>query len=133
MSETVRVEYEARLLDGQLIDQNNSFEFTLGEEAVIPGFERVVSEMKVGETRTVQVNCEEAYGNRDNDLVQIIARDRIPVHLNLQKGMHLQIGEENDPVIVTIVDVNDSEVVIDANHPLAGQSLQFKITKLSSI
>ena len=128
----VRVHYEVKEAStGQLIDKSETpFEFTPGNREVIPGFEAAVMNMKDGETREVRIPAEEAYGDKSNDLIREISKEQIPNDLHIEEGMRLQIGEDDEPVIVTVINISDENIIVDGNHPLAGLDLQFSISRL---
>lgn len=127
----VRVHYTGTLEDGSQFDSTKGrdpFEFTLGEHQVIPGFEAAVEGMTEGEVQNVTVPTSEAYGERRSELVAEMSRDVIPPHITLEEGGQLQLrGEGGQPVRVTITEIKEDAVVLDANHPLAGLDLTFEI------
>ena len=129
--DTVRVHYEGFLDDGTPFDSSGDgdpLEFTIGNEEVIPGFENAVVGMEAGDSRRVTVESAEAYGGRDEDLTAVVDRADFPDDLEPTVGMMLRLsddrGEEMD---VTVTDVGEETVTIDANHPLAGRNLTFQI------
>jgi len=124
--DTVRVHYTGKLADGTVFDSSvgsEPYEFTLGQGQTISGFEQAVIGMKVGETKTVTIPVDEAYGPRRDDLIVEIGRDRLSPDINPEVGMQLTSGQGT----VTIIEVSETTVKIDANHPLAGQDLTFDI------
>ena len=136
VGDTVRVEYTGKFEDGQIFDSNKGrepLEFTLGEGKIIPGFEKAVVGMEVGEEKTVKIPPEEGYGEYIEGLVADVERERFPEDLKLEVGRQLVIPQKNgNQLIVTITKVTDSKVTLDANHPLAGKTLIFDI-KLKEI
>jgi peptidylprolyl isomerase len=133
--DTVRVEYVGKLDDGTVFDSSKDddpLEFTLGEGAVIPGFENAVEGMEVGETLTTTVEASNAYGVADPRLRVNVPHDRFPDDIDPQVGQHLQVMQQDGNTIpVTVVEVAEEAVTLDANHPLAGQDLTFEITLVS--
>lgn len=126
--DNVEVHYTGRLDDGQVFDSSQGREpltFTLGEGQVIPGFEAAVSGLAVGASRSVRIEADDAYGHRDDDLVLGVPRADAPE--GLEAGTRVMLG--NHPA--TVVDVTDDQVVVDANHPLAGQALTFDLELVS--
>jgi peptidylprolyl isomerase len=127
----VQVHYTGRLEDGTVFDTSHDREplsFTLGEGNVIPGFETAVDGMTEGDTKTTTIPASDAYGERNDEMVIRLDRAKVPDTIDPEVGQNLQIQLQNGqqmPVVVT--SVTDSEVVIDANHPLAGQTLIFDI------
>jgi peptidylprolyl isomerase len=135
--DTVKVNYNGSLNDGTVFDSSyqreEPLEFTIGSRDVIPGFEDQVKGMEVGESKTFTVPSQEAYGQRSDELVIDIERERVPEDIDPQEGMVLQVkGEDGSVSNVQVVGVTDEKVTLDANHPLAGQDLNFEI-KLEDI
>ncbi|HPE63027.1 MAG TPA: FKBP-type peptidyl-prolyl cis-trans isomerase, partial [Methanothrix sp.] len=103
-------------------------EFTLGKRMVIAGFEAAALGMSPGETKTVKIPAEEAYGPRHEEMVMEVARASMPVEIEPQVGQVLQIGSSQDQMIqVVVAEVTEESVILDANHPLAGIDLVFEI------
>lgn len=129
--DTVKVHYTGKLDDGTVFDtsaEREPLEFQLGEKQMIPGFENGVMGMEVDETKTVKVPSDEAYGPHHDERIIEISRDKVPEDINLGVGQMLELaGEDGNKVIVTVADVKDDTVTLDANHPLAGQDLNFEI------
>lgn len=127
----VRVHYTGRLSDGEIFDSSEDrepLEFVIGQEQVIPGFEQAVVGLNPGEATTVEIPSEAAYGPRREELLMVVEREQIPPSVNPEVGQHLQIRQGNgQPMIVTVADVSNGNVTLDANHPLAGQDLTFEI------
>lgn len=126
----VKVHYKGSLDDGNIFDSSEGrdpLSFTLGEGKLIPGFEKAVYEMKVGDKKTVVIEAQDAYGDHVAELVKIVERKYMPTHIDPQVGQQLQLGEGEEMAIVTIVEVSDKEIRLDANHPLAGKRLNFEI------
>jgi len=131
----VKVHYTGTLTDGTKFDSSagsDPLEFTLGEGQLIPGFEQAVAEMTVGETRTVTIPSQEAYGPRYDELQQEVPRDLIPDSIELSEGLMLQ-GQSPDghPMRYTVVAFSEEKVILDGNHPLAGQDLVFELELLT--
>lgn len=131
---TVLVHYTGRLDDGSIFDssvERDPLEFTLGEGQVIPGFENAVIGMETGESKTVLIDCLEAYGPRFEEMVQTVERSQIPADIPLEIGAQLQAHHpQGGALILTVTDLTDTLVTLDANHPLAGQNLTFEIELL---
>jgi peptidylprolyl isomerase len=129
--DTVQVHYTGRLNDGSQFDTSSGGEplqFEIGGGQVIPGFEDGVVGLTVGQSKTFTIPADQAYGPHHDDWVVKVPRERIPDQVVLEEGRQLQIRQENgEAAVVTIVQVTDSEVTLDANHPLAGQDLTFEI------
>jgi peptidylprolyl isomerase len=129
--DTVQVNYTGKLADGTVFDSSigrEPLEFTLGAGQVIPGFEKAVFGMKVGEKKTVTIPVDEAYGPHRDDLVAEVPREKLPSDLTPEVGQQLGVKRSDGGTsIVTITSVSDNTVTIDANHPLAGKDLTFEI------
>lgn len=129
--DVVRIHYTGRLTDGTEFDSSTGrepLEFEFGSGQIIPGIEHNVTNMEVGEKQTVTVPADEAYGPRDDTRVQAIPRTAIPENVEVDVGTRLQANTpEGQPVNLTVVDLDDSSVTVDANHPLAGRDLVFDI------
>jgi peptidylprolyl isomerase len=133
-NDTVKVHYTGRLSDGTVFDSSfnrEPLEFTIGQKMVIPGFEEGVIGMTVGETRTVSIASQDAYGPYLEDLVGSIRRTQIPPNIDLQVGAILQMQTpDGGAMLVVIKALTDENVTLDANHPLAGKDLAFEINLL---
>jgi len=129
--DVVRVHYRGRLTDGTEFDSSDGrepLEFQVGGGQVIAGFEKQVEGMEVGETSTVTIPANQAYGERDERQVQSVPRNTMPDNLDLQVGTRLTATTRDGKQIpLTVTDVNEEQVIVDANHPLAGQDLVFDI------
>lgn len=133
----VRVHYSGSLEDGTIFDsslEKEPLEFTLGREMVIPGFENAVVEMNEGDTKTVTIPPEDAYGHRREELVVDIEKSRIPPSIDPQLGMVLQVSSHDGTIaVVTVTDITEDTVTLDGNHPLAGEELIFEIKLLEIV
>jgi len=100
----------------------------VGAGRVIPGFEEALTRMEPGEERTVTIPAEQAYGARRPDLMVAVNRTEFPEHIEPSVGQQLQVRQDDGQVaVVTIAEVSDEQVTIDANHPLAGEDLTFDL------
>ncbi|NPV09352.1 MAG: peptidylprolyl isomerase [Anaerolineae bacterium] len=129
--DTVRVHYTGKDETGQVFDSSQGREplqFTVGQRAVIPGFEDAVVGMSPGDRKTVEITAQQAYGERRDDLMLRVDRQQVPPNLDLKEGDRLQVRMANGQLApVTVAEVTDEVVVLDANHPLAGKDLTFDI------
>ena len=119
---TVRVHYTGTFSDGEVFDSSRErepLEFTIGDGSLIPGFEDALLGHNAGDRFTVTIPADEAYGEHLEELLM-----EVPVS---EVGMMLQIATDDGDMEVQIVEVNDKVVVLDANHPLAGEDLTFDI------
>jgi peptidylprolyl isomerase/FKBP-type peptidyl-prolyl cis-trans isomerase SlpA len=129
--DTVQVHYTGKLKDGTVFDTSEEREplsFTIGEERVIPGFEKAVVGMEPGDTKTEELPPAQAYGEHREDMVMELERDQLPDNLEPKVGQQLQLRMQNgQEVPVVITELGEESVTIDANHPLAGKDLVFEI------
>ncbi|MFC1955017.1 trypsin-like peptidase domain-containing protein [Chloroflexota bacterium] len=129
--DTVKVNYTGTLEDGTVFDtslEREPMEFTLGQGQLIPDFEQAVIGMKVGESKTVTIPAERAYGPYINELIMVIDREDLPEGLNPEVGQRLGAkGTDGKDRTFTVLDVSDTSITLDANHPLAGKDLTFEI------
>lgn len=128
--DTVKVHYTGKLADGTVFDTSvgsEPLEFTLGQNQIIPGFEQAVLGMQVGEIKTVTIPADLAYGPRRDNMIFEVDRDGLPAGIEPSIGMMLPVNQEGSNIIVTIIDVSETMVKVDANHPLAGRDLIFDI------
>lgn len=129
--DTVAIHYTGKLPDGTPFDSSEGrepLEFKLGEGQVINGFEQAVEGMAQGESKTFEVAADEAYGPRLDELVHEVPKERLPDDVEVQEGMQLQaVGPNEQPVLLTVAEVGEETVTLDANHPLAGQDLTFEV------
>ena len=128
--DTVRVHYKGILDDGSEFDNSagrEPLEFRLGTGQVISGFERTVSGMTVGETRTARLNPDDAYGTHRPELVLALPREQFPDEMEPQVGQQLELEGDGGRMPVVITDVAADTVTLDANHPLAGEALTFEL------
>jgi peptidylprolyl isomerase len=126
--DTVSVHYRGTLDSGEEFDSSRGRDpltFTVGEGQVIDGFDAAVTGMAVGESKTVRLEPDQAYGARRDDLVITVPKAQAPD--GLEEGQQVLVG--NAPAVVTRV--TDDEVTVDANHPLAGEALTFEIELVS--
>ena len=126
----VKVHYKGTLEDGTVFDSSEGrdpLEFTVGEHAVISGFEDAVEGMAVGTKASVSIAPEHAYGEYTSEMVATIERSQLPTDLEPAPGMVLQSDTPQGPMKFMITVVEGDKVTIDGNHPLAGKTLNFEI------
>ena len=137
LGDTVIVHYTGKLEDGTEFDSSvgkEPLQFRLGEGEVIPGFEAAVVGMAPGESKTQLIPADEAYGPHMEDMVIAVDRQQIPPDMPVELGIQLQLQDPSGQVIpVTVVEVGEDAVVLDANHPLAGEDLTFEIQLVAVI
>jgi FKBP-type peptidyl-prolyl cis-trans isomerase 2 len=127
---TVTVHYTGRLEDGSIFDSSmvegrEPLKVTLGQGQLIKGFESGLQDMNVGEKKTVNIDPSEAYGEYNDYMVQEVEKTQMPGEVEV--GMQLEAQTQVGPVQFIVKEVKDETVVLDANHPLAGQKLIFDL------
>ena len=129
--DTVKVHYHGKLADGATFDSSEGrepLEFEVGCGTVIPGFDTGVTGMEVGEKKTITIPADEAYGPKQEEMIMEFPKDRFPADMVPEVGVQLNMSNgsgQNFPVV--IVEVKDDMVILDANHPLAGEDLTFDL------
>lgn len=129
---SVKLHYTGSFESGEKFDSSHDrgepIAFDLGEGQIISGLEDAVIGMEQGDSKTVTIPPEQAYGDRREDLMFNVGRDQVPGNVELEKGMRLTgTTDQGQQVELMVVDFNDESVTLDANHPLAGQTLVFDI------
>lgn len=128
---TVKIHYTGKLQDGTVFDSSKErepLEFAIGKQQVIPGVEQAVTEMETGDTKTVTVTPEEGYGDYRDDLVLPFNADQIPEDVDAKPGVVLQLqSQDGQKTAAVIKKIEGDTVYLDANHPLAGQTLIFEL------
>jgi FKBP-type peptidyl-prolyl cis-trans isomerase 2 len=129
--DTVKVHYTGTLEDGTVFDSSRErepLEFTIEGGQIIPGFEEAVVGMEEGEEKSVDIPPEKAYGPRQEDAVMEFPREQLPPDMEPEEGMQLQLqSQDGNAFPAQVVEVGDETVTLDANHPLAGETLNFDI------
>jgi peptidylprolyl isomerase len=131
VGDMVKVHYTGRLADGTTFDtsmEREPLEFTLGEGELIPGFEQAVLGMVVGESKTTTLPADQAYGPHHAERVIDVERHHLPPDLQPELGQRLQMTRpDGTQVTVVVTTITETQVTLDANHPLAGRELIFDI------
>jgi peptidylprolyl isomerase len=129
--DTVHIHYTGRLEDGTVFDSSQGREplrFTLGEGQVIKGFEQAVEGLEVGEKTSTSIPPELGYGERMEKLVMRLGRDQLPPGLDTEVGQQLEMTtQDGQKIPVAVTDLTDESIELDANHPLAGRTLNFEL------
>ncbi len=127
----VKVNYTGSLEDGTVFGSSSAedpLEFTIGERNVLPSFENAVIGMNEGDTKTLSIHPEEAFGHRKDDLIFDVERTKLPPGIDLKLGGILRVGSDaGQDFEVIIANVDDDVVTLDGNHPLAGKVLNLEI------
>lgn len=129
--DTVHIHYTGRLQDGTVFDtsrEREPIEFEIGAQKVIPGFEKLVQGMEPGDTKTGTITPEDGYGPRRDDMVLDVDRDSLPDDVEPEVGQQLQMHTQGGQAVpVQITNVEEDHITVDANHPLAGRTLEFDV------
>lgn len=135
INQTVKILFEVRI-DGELVDGSRSekpFEFSYGVGQLIPGLERRIINMKAGEAASFRVPAAEAYGEYNPSAIQVLPIEDFAGIEDLKVGMQIQGEDENaEPIQLIVKEINEKEVIIDLNHPLAGKDIDYKV-KIDSL
>ena len=127
----VKVHYHGRLNSGETFDKSEGrepLEFEVGSGNVIKGFDDGVTGMTVGDKKTINIPFDEAYGPRNPDMIIEMPKERFPKDMELEVGMPLGMSDgQGQQFQVVIMEIKDDVVLLDANHPLAGQDLTFDL------
>jgi FKBP-type peptidyl-prolyl cis-trans isomerase 2 len=124
----VKVHYTGRFEDNSVFDtsvETSPLEFVVGEGRLIPGFENGVIGLNEGETKTIELSPEEAYGDVREELFSEVPKENLPE--GVEVGQMLQAMTEMGPINVTVTQINETTAIVDANHPLAGKKLIFDL------
>jgi len=133
--DTVKVHYHGKLTNGTTFDSSagrEPLEFEVGSGMVIPGFDDGVTGMVIGDKKTIHIPADQAYGQKEEHMIMEFPRDRFPADMVPEVGMQLNMSNgsgQNFPVVIT--EVREAVVVLDANHPLAGEDLIFDLELVS--
>lgn len=129
--DTIKVEYTGTFDDGTVFDTSKGkepLEFKAGSGQMIPGFDRAVIGMKIGQEKEIKLQPSEAYGDYNPQLVQKILKKQIQVEEELKEGMILAVTIPNGRQVPAMIkEVTDEAIIIDLNHPLAGKTLNFRL------
>ncbi|MCC7447484.1 MAG: peptidylprolyl isomerase [Anaerolineae bacterium] len=130
----VSLEYELKLANGEVVDYSETdepLEYLHGAENIIPGLEKELAGLQVGDEKDVEVPPADGYGEYDPEDVEVVERGALPKNIPLQLGMVLAVSDENGDFSEAFVrEISPNSVTLDFNHPLAGQRLFFKVKVL---
>jgi FKBP-type peptidyl-prolyl cis-trans isomerase 2 len=133
--DVVAVHYSGRLTTGELFDSSEGrepLEFTVGAGQMIPGFDAGVMGMSIGDKKTLNIAPEQAYGEWNEENTVQFPKENLPPDLQVEMGMQLQMrSQDGMPFTVTVIEITDDAIVLDANHVLAGKELVFDIEMVS--
>src|SRR5688572_5075846 len=127
----VKVHYHGKLTSGETFDSSSGrepLEFEVGSGSVIKGFEEGVTGMAIGEKKTINIPFDEAYGPVNPEMIIEMPKDRFPKDMEIEEGMPLMMSDqEGNQFQVTVTEIRDKVILLDANHPLAGKDLVFDL------
>lgn len=128
----VSLDYTLRLEDGEVVDSSSGrepLEFIQGQGQIIPGLEKELYGMEEGDEKAVTVTPEEGYGERQADRVQTIPRNAFPDDMELEAGMQVRLQDSNSGQVYEafVEEIHPENVILDFNHPLAGETLHFDV------
>ncbi|MDJ0805258.1 MAG: peptidylprolyl isomerase [Gammaproteobacteria bacterium] len=133
--DTVKVHYTGTLSDGTQFDSSRGgepLEFTIGSGQLISGFNDAVNGMSVGDSKTVNIPSDQAYGEHNPEMMQVVPRSAIPTDIELEVGMVLSANNPDGRTLhFKVVEFDDEKVSVDGNHPLAGKDLTFDLELVS--
>ncbi len=129
----IALDYTLRLDDGEVVDSSAGDEpirFIQGRGHILPGLERAIAGMAVGEQKAIVLDPEAGYGFYDEEAFQVLPREEFPAEIDLVVGSEVELYDEEDDLAIPafIAEIDDDEVVLDLNHPLAGETLYFDVT-----
>lgn len=127
----VVLDYTLKDDEGQLIDSSEGSEpltYVHGSGSLIPGLETALEGKAQGDNLVVRIGPEEAYGERDDDMIHPISRGELPEDEEIEVGMQFTAESDAGMALVTVVGIEGDTVYLDANHPLAGVALNFDVT-----
>ena len=131
VGDKISVNYTGKLENGDIFDSSEGrapLEFTVGAGELIKGFDQAVVGMEVGDKKTVHIEAGDAYGERSDDRVFDLPKDRVPEEMKLEVGMQVQLKDkDNNPIPAIVSAIKEDAIELDVNHPLAGKMLQFDI------
>ncbi len=135
--DTVNIHYTGTLADGSVFDSSEGrdpLEFEVGSGMIIVGLDNAIPDMTVGEKKIVKIPSDEAYGDVNPDARQGIPRDQFPNSIPMEVGTQLQMqGPDGNAIMVSIAEVGEVEIILDANHALAGKELTFDFEIVSIV
>ncbi|MFW6334724.1 MAG: FKBP-type peptidyl-prolyl cis-trans isomerase [Desulfosalsimonas sp.] len=130
--DTVKVHYKGKLDDGSVFDSSEGrdpLEFKIGDGNIIPGVEEAVEGMAPEETKEATIPPEKAYGEYRDEMVIEVDKSQFPENIDPEPGQQLELKQsEGQNIVVTVTNVGEEKVTLDANHPLAGKDLTFELT-----
>lgn len=130
-NKVVSIDYTLTNAKGEVLDKSSKgqpLQYIQGQGHLIPGLERVLEGKGAGDAVKAQIAAKDAYGDRDEELMQIIPKDSFAEIPDLRVGMELEAEGDDGVRVITVVGIEEDRVVVDGNHPLAGMDLNFDVT-----
>jgi len=130
--DSVKVHYVGTLNDGNEFDNSykrgSTLDFQVGGGQMIKGFDKAMIEMEVGDKKKINITSDEAYGPRREEAIMVVSKENFPPDFVAKEGEMVQGQTENgQPITAVVVEVQEKDVILDMNHPLAGEELNFEI------
>lgn len=136
-NDVVEIDYTLKNDKGEIIDSSEGLAplgFIMGKQNIIPGLESEIAKKMVGDSFNVSIKPEDAYGMRSENMVQTVAKSEFGENadqVEVGHQFHIQ-NQHGEPMIVQVIEVTDNTVVLDGNHPMAGETLHFDVKILST-
>ena len=136
-NQVVEMDYTLKNTNGEVIDSSEGIgplSFIMGKQNIIPGLEAEIAKKNVGDSFNVVVGPDDAYGPRNEAMIQAVPKAQFGDNADqIQIGSQFQVQDQNgQPLVVQVIELRDDEIVLDANHPMAGQTLHFDVKILST-
>ena len=129
--DVVKVHYTGKLMSGEKFDSSadrEPLEFTVGAGQMIKGFDAALPGMSVGQKKTINIPAKDGYGERSEEAIIAFPKENVPEDMKLEPGMTINLSnEDGQPFPVTVQEIKDNVIILDANHFLDGQELIFDI------
>lgn len=131
----IQIHYEIQLVDGTLVDSSRAYGEPVTIDTDIPPFPLAIADqirsLQVGQDPlTITLKCEQAYGQREDELIFEVEKSKLPENFDAKLGAVLSFGVDGDELIVTVLDIEEDKIKLDGNHPLAGLDLTFIIERI---
>jgi len=136
VGDTIKVHYTGKYEDGTVFDSTATSEpimFTIGDEMMIEGFEKACLEMEIGDRKTIKLEAKDAYGDYDEDLIYTVKKDEVFKDQEVKVGDDVQIPTEDSVFTLSVISIDDNEVRLDGNTPMAGKNVIFDIELLDIV
>ena len=136
VGDTIKVHYTGKYEDGTVFDSTATSEpimFTIGDEMMIEGFEKACLEMEIGDRKTIKLEAKDAYGDYDEDFIYTVKKDEVFKDQEVKVGDDVQIPTEDSVFTLSVISIDDNEVRLDGNTPMAGKNVIFDIELLDIV